>query len=133
YGSANGQFDLPHNIAIDSQGSLYVADGHNHRIQKFSPDEKFVGQFGTKGSGPGQLDRPIGITIDTGATGLVYVSDCNHCISVFTSDGVFVSKFGSEGRNIDQFNYPYDLKFDKDGFLYDPEDKHGWRPHCISW
>ena len=118
-GSANGQFQLPHDIATDSQGLVYVADEDNHRIQKFSPDGKFVGQFGTKGSGPGQLKSPNGITIDTAATGLVYVSEWgNHRVSVFTSDGVFVSSFGSKGRNIDQFSGPIGLSFDKDGLLY---------------
>ena len=118
-GSANGQFDYPHGIAIDSQGLVYVADCLNHRIQKFSPDGKFVGKFGMEGSGPGQLDSPYCLAIDTAATGLVYVSELgNYRISVFTSDGVFVSKFGSKGSNIGQFYHPKGLTFDKDGFLY---------------
>ena len=78
-----------------------------------------MSQFGTEGSGPGQLNGPVGITIDTAATGLVYVSEGgNSRISVFTSDGVFVRKFGSKGSNIDQFNSPYELTFDKNGFLH---------------
>ncbi|XP_019851918.1 PREDICTED: E3 ubiquitin-protein ligase TRIM71-like [Amphimedon queenslandica] len=118
-GSANGEFDYPHGIAIDSQGLVYVADCWNHRIQKFSPDGKFVGKFGTEGSGPGQLDSPYCLTIDTAATSLVYVSELgNNRISVFTSDGVFVSKFGCKGSDIGQFYHPKGLAFDKDGFLY---------------
>ena len=67
-----------------------------------------MGQFSTKGSGPGQLYSLLGIAIDTAATGLVYVSEWgNHCISVFTSDGVFVKS------NIDQFMCPYGLALDK--------------------
>ena len=78
-----------------------------------------MGQFGTKGSGPGQIIQPAGITIDTAASGLVYVSELgNHCISVFTSDDVFVSRFGSKGSNIDQFICPSVLAFNRDGFLY---------------
>ena len=117
-GSANGQFEHPCSIAIDSQGLVYVADWNNDRIQKFSPDGKFVAQFGSKGSGPGQLNRPYGITIDTAGTGLVYVSEWyNHRVSVFTSDGVFVSSFGSKGSNIDQFSSPKGSAFNK-GLLY---------------
>ena len=116
YGLANGQFDSPRDIAIDSQGLVYVADMNNHRIQKFSPYGKFVGHFGL-----GQLNKPGGITIDTAATDLVYVSNCGIApISVFTSDGVFVGEFGScmYHCSINQFNVFLGLAFDKDGFLY---------------
>ena len=117
-GSANGQFNNPCDIAIDSQGLVYVADGGNHRIQKFTSNGKFVAQIGTFGSGPGQLNWPSSITIDTAGTGLVYVSDnVNRRVSAFTSDGVFVSSFGREGSNIDQFEFPLGLRFDKKGFL----------------
>ena len=118
-GSANGQFQYPRDIAIDSKGLVYVTDDDNHRIQKFSPDGKFVAQFGSYGSGPGQLNRPLSITIDTAGTGLVYVSEWdNHRVSVFTSDGVFVSSFGREGSNIDQFGRPHGLTFNKEGLFY---------------
>ena len=96
---------------------MYVADTCNYHIQKFTPNGKFVAQFGSEGSGPGQLNRPYGITIDTAGTGLVYVSEGgNDRISVFTSDGVFVSSFGRKGSNIDQFKLPLGLRFDKKGF-----------------
>ena len=78
-----------------------------------------MGQFGNKRFSPGQLNFPYGIAIDTGASGLVCVSEWgNHRISVFTSDGVFVNKFGSMGRNVNQFDTPYGLAFNEDGALH---------------
>jgi hypothetical protein len=35
-GVGEGEFQLPHGLAIDSQGFLYVVDTRNHRIQKFA-------------------------------------------------------------------------------------------------
>ena len=75
-----------------------------------------MAQFGSEGSDPGQLKYPYGITIDTGGTGLVYVSEGgNHCVSVFTSDGVFVSSFRRSGSGLLTAK---GLTFDKERFLY---------------
>jgi len=49
-GTGPGQFDVPHDIAIDSKGLLYVGDRSNNRIQVFDQDGKFLKQwtnFGT--------------------------------------------------------------------------------------
>jgi DNA-binding beta-propeller fold protein YncE len=35
-GTGDGQFDHPEGLAVSSDGSVYVADMNNHRIQKFS-------------------------------------------------------------------------------------------------
>src|SRR5918999_4516047 len=40
--SANGEFDNPHSIDIDSHGNVYVSDKDNHRIQKFTNDGQFI-------------------------------------------------------------------------------------------
>ena len=78
-------------------------------------DGKFLAQFGSKGSGPGQLCNPTEIAVDNG---LVYVSEySNSRISVFTSDGVFVRSFGGKGKGNNQFNNPRGMTY-KDGFLY---------------
>ena len=44
-GHGAGQFHLPHSIAFDDDGKLYVADRSNKRIQIFSPDGDFLGQW----------------------------------------------------------------------------------------
>uniref|UniRef100_A0A1X7TMF1 RING-type domain-containing protein n=1 Tax=Amphimedon queenslandica TaxID=400682 RepID=A0A1X7TMF1_AMPQE len=118
-GTGDGEFKGPVDVAIDSEGLVYVTDYNNHRVQKFTHDGKYlVSKFGGEGSGPGQLNRPAGIAVDN--AGLVYVSEYNnHRVSIFTSDGVFVRSFGEEGANEDQFYRPHvGMTFDKDGFLY---------------
>jgi DNA-binding beta-propeller fold protein YncE len=32
-----GQFDRPHDIAVDSKGNAYVAENRGRRVQKFTP------------------------------------------------------------------------------------------------
>ena len=44
-GNGPGQFRIPHGIAVDEQGTVYVADRENSRIQLFSPDGEFVSEW----------------------------------------------------------------------------------------
>jgi hypothetical protein len=55
-GKADGEFHLPHSIAIDDDGKLYVADRANRRIQIFTPDGGFLGQWTGMG-GPNDISR----------------------------------------------------------------------------
>ena len=65
-GTGDGEFDLPHTLAIDSQGRLFVGDRDNNRIQIFDPDGRFIAQWR-------QFGRPSGIYIDRNDT--LYVAD----------------------------------------------------------
>jgi sugar lactone lactonase YvrE len=56
-GSRPGEFDTPHNLAMDSTGRLFVADRGNSRIQIFDQDGKFLAEWK-------QFGRPSGIYID---------------------------------------------------------------------
>ncbi len=55
-GKEPGQFHLPHSIAIDPEGRLYVADRANRRIQIFTPEGEFLGQWTDMG-GPNDITR----------------------------------------------------------------------------
>jgi DNA-binding beta-propeller fold protein YncE len=55
-GKAEGEFHLPHSIAIDPEGKLYVADRANKRIQIFSPEGDFLGVWTGMG-GPNDITR----------------------------------------------------------------------------
>ena len=69
-----------------SDGSVYVADMGNHRIQKFTSEGVFVTKWGSLGTGDGQFDVRFGVSV--APDGSVYVSDMdNHRIQKFSSGG----------------------------------------------
>jgi sugar lactone lactonase YvrE len=65
-GSAPGDFDQPHALAMDSRGRLFVGDRNNNRIQIFDQDGKFLEEWK-------QFSRPSGIYIDK--NDVIYVAD----------------------------------------------------------
>jgi DNA-binding beta-propeller fold protein YncE len=103
-GSEPGQFNAPRGIAFASDGSLYVADSRNNRIQHLSPDGKVIkvwGTFGDQGAGAapkGTFNEPWGIAV--GPDGNVYVSDTwNHRIQKFSADGTPLNMWGVFGTS----------------------------------
>jgi sugar lactone lactonase YvrE len=65
-GTAPGEFDQPHALAMDSRGRLFVGDRNNNRIQIFDQDGKLLDEWK-------QFSRPSGIYIDKNDT--IYVAD----------------------------------------------------------
>jgi len=66
HGSGPGEFDLPHTIALDSTGRVFVGDRSNSRIQIFDADGKFLAEWK-------QFGRPSSVFIDKNDT--IYVAD----------------------------------------------------------
>ena len=66
HGNGLSQFEMPHCLAMDLRGRLYVGDRGNNRIQVFTQDGEYLGQFT-------QFGRPSGITIDR--NDVLYVTD----------------------------------------------------------
>ena len=65
-------FRSPEDVAVDSQGFVYVADTGNNRIQKFTNNGTFVTAWGITGNNTGMFNRPAGVAIDS--KDFVYVS-----------------------------------------------------------
>jgi len=94
-GDDANHFNRPTDVAVAPDGTVYVADGYeNSRVLKFSADGRLLGQWGQRGSGPGQFDLPHGIDLDS--QGRVYVADReNDRVQVFDADGRFLTQWSS--------------------------------------
>lgn len=60
----NLAFHYPSDVAVDTEGHVYVLDSGNARIQKFGPDGKFLATIGRKGQGPAEFMMPGSIDFD---------------------------------------------------------------------
>ncbi|PWB53760.1 MAG: hypothetical protein C3F18_07170 [Nitrosomonadales bacterium] len=87
-GQGAGGLSLPTDVAVSSDGRIYVVDGGNHRVVGFDRNGKHFLTIGSKGPGDGQFKDPVGIGTD--GKGRLYVADTgNHRIQVFGADGRF--------------------------------------------
>ncbi len=81
---------VPTDVAVAPNGDIYVSDGYGQSyVHQFDSTGKLIRSWGGKGSDPGQLNCPHGVSIDTrGSEPLVYVADRgNKRIQIFTLDG----------------------------------------------
>ena len=90
-GSAPGQFFEPADIAVATDGTVYVVDRGNQRVQRFTAGGEFLGMWGQSGDMDGWFGNPTGIDVD--ASG-VYVADLSRYgyVQVFAADGTFSGK-----------------------------------------
>jgi len=118
-----GAFFGPRAIAIDAEGNVYVTDTGNKRVQKFTPDGEFLGQWGGAGVEPGQFDEPVGIAI--APNGEIYVADTwNQRVQVFDKDFNYLREWPIDGWDSESVvNKPY-IAVDSQGTVYvtDPEN-----------
>lgn len=86
-GTGPGQFDLPHNVWLDTKGRVWVCDRENNRIQIFDTNGKFLTQWT-------DVIRPTAIFID--ADGVVYVSELSARVSIFDNGGKLLARWGDK-------------------------------------
>jgi DNA-binding beta-propeller fold protein YncE len=135
-GSGPGQFNVPHSIAADAQGNIYVADRGNRRIQVFDGDGKFLRQMtidvpvdpnarppigirmtgGNPTMGPG---APWAICITPGPNQFLYASDAfPGRIYKMTLDGKVVGALGTAGKQLKQFGWIHEIACPSENTLF---------------
>ncbi len=125
-GSGPGEFNAPEGVALDSAGSVYVADTGNARVQKFSAAGAFLRQWGRPGSGDGLFLKPSDVAVS--GAGQVFVCDrdrTNSYVQQFDSEGAFVRSWGGWRSIFERYEtsgrlrYPSGVAVSDDGaYLY---------------
>jgi DNA-binding beta-propeller fold protein YncE len=123
-------FNQPSDVITASNGDIFVADGHggnsNARIVKYDRTGKYIKEWGTRGTGRGQLDAPHALAMDS--KGRLFVADRgNNRIQIFDQNGTYLDEWH-------QFSRPSGVYIDKNDVIYvaDSESnksrKHGeWK------
>jgi sugar lactone lactonase YvrE len=142
-GEGSDAFGAPTSAVVAPNGDIFVADGHNgcncnsSRIVKFNKDGKYIGEFGKKGSGPGELNLPHALAFDS--RGRLFVADrSNNRVEIFDRDGKFIAEWKQFGRPSGIFIYKDVLYVsdsesrDAEGYGHNPGYQRGIRQHLWS-
>ncbi|MBI3566552.1 MAG: 6-bladed beta-propeller, partial [Elusimicrobia bacterium] len=114
--SKEGRMSRPAGVAINDEGTVYVADTGNRRVDAFSPDGVFVFSIGPK-VGAYELQEPVALAWDK--SGFLYFTD-KTLKKVFKVEpsGAFLAAWGEEGDGPGQFKAPVSIAFDGRNYLY---------------
>ncbi|MFN0057729.1 MAG: 6-bladed beta-propeller [Planctomycetota bacterium] len=110
--------EMARGVAIGADDVIYVTDyGEFDRVHRFARDGNYLGAFGQRGDGPGDLMRCEGIAIT--ADHDVYVVDSgHHRVLRFSADGVFKSSFGAPGSGPGELLFPFGIATGSGDTLY---------------
>ncbi len=140
------RFNTLHNIGIDRQNNVYVADRNNRRIQVFDPDGKFQRfiflnasydkkrhpVLGNVPASPPDQTQPWTICITDTPTQYLFTSDSEPGrIYKMTLDGKILGTLGESGRGDKQFNWIHSLACPSENELL-VADMNNWRVQKIT-
>ncbi len=116
-------FYHPNDVLVAPDGSIFVAEGHssaataNARVLKFDKTGRFLKAWGTKGAGPGQMDQPHALAMDS--RGRLFVGDrSNNRIQIFDQEGSWLAEWS-------QFSRPSGIFIDGNDMIYVADSESG--------
>lgn len=150
-GNINGpgmaaQFNQPWGVAVDSAGSVYVADTLNHTIRKITAAGVVTLLAGTPGTagfvngsaGTAQFSRPTGVAVNAAGT-MVYVADYNnHCIRQISGGTVSTLAGSGTAGTVDatgaaaEFRNPFGVALNSAGTLAYVSDQNNQTIRAIT-
>jgi DNA-binding beta-propeller fold protein YncE len=120
-GDPDDPADVRARLAVGPDGSVYVSDSGNGRVEVFTARGRYLREFGRFGSGRGQLIAPFDLVIDD--DGNAYVADDEPgSLSKFSRAGRFLWRIGEEGRDPDLTGHLHLKAFDRHGRIVAAND-----------
>ncbi len=110
-GDGPTQFSFPNGVAVDSQGTIYVADSNNFTLKIFD----------SQGGNPRAIDAGLPRGLAVNDAGLLHVVDVfGHSVIVFEAGETLqrLFTFGGQGMGAGEFNYPNGIAVDRSGGVY---------------
>ncbi len=142
-----GQFNTPHNIAVDRQNNVYVADRGNRRIQVFDTNGSFLRMIhinvpydkkrhpvlGNLPANPPDETAPWTLCINTtGPTQYLFTTDQEPGrLYKLSLDGSIVGMLGESGRDVKQFNWIHGLACPSEDVIV-VADMNNWRVQRLT-
>jgi DNA-binding beta-propeller fold protein YncE len=118
YGTGPGEFNLPHSVAVDKEGRVYVGDRENQRIQIFDSEGNFIKQW----TGVGY---PYGLVITPDQH--VWMTDGGYDrIVELDQEGKILGAFGEPGHKPGQMAWAHFMAMGPDHAIY-VADVLNWR------
>jgi sugar lactone lactonase YvrE len=94
-GTGPGQFGWPvHSVWVDARGRVLIVDRQNNRVQHFTPEGAYLGEWG-------DLISPNDLYIAPDNT--IYLAEGGRRVTVMTLDGEILSRWGEQGDAPGQF------------------------------
>lgn len=116
---AAGSFNQPWGITVAPDGTVYVADTWNHRVQRFSAEGEFIEMLGYFGNAeaPQAMWGPRDVAID--AQGRIFITDTgNKRVVVFDQQLGFLAEFGGPEEELGSLDEPVGISIGPDGLVY---------------
>ena len=116
-GEADGEFNYPQAVAVDTAGNIYVVDAFNFRVEVFDVNGKYQRKFGRQGDAAATFERMKGIALDS--FGHIYVLDGGHQnFQIFSNEGKLLLAVGTLSERNDGFQNPVSIFIDRRNDLY---------------